>query len=391
MLVLSSSQKSDVQSSIVMGDIFEQYERQIAEDALVADAQREEELSNSARMLGLIQQYGLTAGLYSLIDPQNILLMRMTLDPDITYANADPAIQSKLGEIVTQALQARLPSGMSEEGLREALHSERVRKWTGGLVSFFYMPKSRAAKAADAASAKATASGLAVDKAAAEKAIAAAKTGFFRGLFRAMIVGTIVDIAVESGMKILDKIVNAGRVYGSAAEVQETIRSLQGILAKIKEAADLKVAIDGSNVDQVKQKAEQILQDIEKLYHDAPSYTMTLGKDTGWTLPLLQSTGKTYDQTVKNTDTLSQAVAHAAQGELISMTDADGHTNPAVKDAIKVRNRTVNKGIRLAQKLVTPTTRVFQELTKHIDTKGADTVMKKTPDANANQDANAKS
>ena len=376
MLVLTSTQKDDVQASIAMGDIFEQYERDIHQDALAAEELQITQTADSARLLSTINQFGLTRGVYSLIDPQNILLMRITGNADATWDSVSPQVQAQLDTIVKSTLANQLPAGMSEEGFREAIHSEKVRKWTGGLVSFFYMPKTAAQKAAGVATAKATASGLAVDKIAAEKAVAAAKQGFFRGLFRAMIIGTIVDVAVESGMKIIDKVVNAGRVYGSAAQVQANIKSIQAILAKIKEAADLKVAVDGSNVDAINQKSKQILADIEKLYHDTPAYTMTLGKETGWTVALLQSTGKTYDQTVKNTDALSQAVANAAQGEIVAMTDDKGTPNPAVKSAVKERNHTVSKGIRLVQKLVTPTTRVFTELTKHIDTKGASTVMK---------------
>ena len=376
MLSLTDSQKKTVQESILANDLLIQYEEELRADGELAEEEQLASEMTTARLLQEIETHGLSAGIYALIDPQAILLQRMTHGDVLNIEDASADQREALTNVVKTAVRSQLPSGMSEEGLREIIHSEKVRKWTGGLVSFFYMPKTAAQKAAGVATAKASATGLAIDKAAAEKAIAAAKMGFFRGLFRAMIIGTIVDVAVESGMKIIDKVVNAGRVYGSAAQVQANIKSIQAILAKIKEASDLKVAVDGSNAEEIKKKAQDILAQIHQLYDHTPAYTMTLGKETGWTLPLLQSTGKTYDETVKNTDALSQSVANAAQGELVVMTDDKGTPNPAVKAAVKERNRTVQKGIRLASKLVDPTTRVFKELTKHIDTKGASTVMK---------------
>ena len=220
MLVLTSEQKESVRSSIVLGDIFSQYEREVAADALDARMVSDAQISDASRMLSLIRTHGLTAGLYGLVDPGGVLLLRMTQDDTATFESTSDTVRQQLENAIVGRLEAQLPAGMSEEGLREALHSDKVRKWTGGLVSFFYMPKTAAQKAASAASAKAASTGLAADKAIAEKAIAAAKQGFFRGLFRAMIICTIVDVAVESGMKIGDKIVNAGRVFGSAAKAQ---------------------------------------------------------------------------------------------------------------------------------------------------------------------------
>ena len=371
MLVLTSEQKESVRSSIVLGDIFSQYEREVAADALDARMVSDAQISDASRMLSLIRTHGLTAGLYGLVDPGGVLLLRMTQDDAATFESTSDTVRQQLENAIVGTLEAQLPAGMSEEGLREALHSDKVREWTGVLLSFLVNPKTAAQKQAGAA---ATAAGL--GKKEVSDAIRKAGPTFFKGLFRSILIGTIADVVIESTMKIMDKIVNAGRVYGSAAQVQANIKSIQEILAKIKQAADLKVAVDGSNADQIEKQADQILEDIQSIYHNTPSYTMTLGKETGWTASLLQSTGKTYDQTVKDTDALSQSVTNAAQGEITIMTDDKGTPNPAAQSAVKERNHTVAKGIRLVNKLVTPTTRVFTELTKHIDTKGASTVMK---------------
>lgn len=374
MLVLTEAQKKAVRNSHIIHAFYDHY-AQSTELAHQDDVERTVASQERAgRMMSLLTQYGLTDSLYCLIDPNKTLLHRM----GATYTSVNELSQTErdnLCQTIITALQKGIPSGTSEEGVREILHSDRFRHWTGGIVSFFYMPKTGAQKAAGAAAKAAGKSPSEI-----KDVINAAGPTFFKGLFRAVIIGSIVDAVVEGGLKIIDKIVNKGRILGSAQEVQSNIQSIKAILGKIQDVSSLTVAPDGSNADDVKKKSFSILQDIRKIYDATPAYTMVKGSQSGWTASLLSATGKDYDHTVNDTDALSKSVANNAHGELAVMTDDSGKPNPAVVDAVKERSRTVGKGIRLANRLVTSTTRVFTELTATIEKQGASKVMK-TDDA----------
>lgn len=376
MLILSAEQKKNVRDSIISHAVLDSYEQALLEDGQQAQEDAVLEQAENTKMLQLINQHGLTKSLYAIIDPQAILVQRISGGTQMEFDPTDADMVGKLTHLVISTLERSTEAGMSQEGVREVLHNDKFRTYSGMILSMFYNPKTKAQKAAGAA---AQAAGL--GKKGVEDAMRKAGPSFLRGMFRAMVIGTIADIVIESGIKLADKIVNAGRVYGNAPEVQANIKAIQAILAKLKQAADLKIALDGSNSDQIIKQAQAILAEIHTIYNNAPAYKMTLGKDTGWTMSLLQSSGKAFDATVKGTDAVSESIVNAAKGELTVMTDDKGTPNPGMMDALKERGRTIKKGLNLANKLVKSTTRVFTELTKHIETKGASTVVKKDGEA----------
>lgn len=343
------------------------------EESQSAAADLEEMSEKLVAVVSGMDTHGLTPELFAVIDPQRVLRKHFGVgDLDAM----DDATKHRLRETIRASVNGQIEDVIGTEGIREALHSAKFRSISSMILSLGVPTNTRAERAANKAVKAATASGNAKALAAAKAGAAAVKQSFMKSLFRSIVIGTIAQGIIEGGMKIADRIVNAGRVLGTYNEVDRNMDAISQILALIQKIADVKIAEDGSNAGAAEKTINELRQQIETIYSQTPSYTMTLGKETGWTANNLPQKARDFEKMVSGTDNLSKTIAGLGDQENAL------NKNPPSKEVgrvVELRNRATVKGLKRAKKLVASTTSVFEDLRSFLTKKGVEGI---TPDKN---------
>ena len=337
----------------------------------------EQAMQITAMLHNYITQYGVTGPLMLSVDPDGTYLTALGLE---SYSNFSHVVDKKkdvirnmfIQQITDNETQAFDDVG-GVEGLRELLHNPTFQKFGPMIASFFVPTESFAQRDAAKALKAAKAGGDAKSIAIAQKAFDGVKAGFMKGLLRAVVIGIVAESLIRYGVKVADKIANADRVFGTANQVSGNLNALKSMLDKANILANLKVATDGSDSDTVKKKADDLFEEINKLYKGTASYTMTKGSETGWTSQNIPALAKQFDDIVNNTDGLSKSIDSVIDGTVAA---GKNGADKKIEDAINDRNKALIKSLKLIHKVANTTTRVFDDLKKFIDKKGMQDIDK---------------
>lgn len=327
--------------------------------------------------------YGLTQEAMYLCDPTYALLTQLNLPTDVSVLSV--AQKQRVQTLLLSQIDTQLGDAVGVEGVRETLHSKRFRSLIGFIGSILVPTGTLSELKAGNALYAAKASGDAAKITAAKAAVATAKQGIIRSLFRAVIIGTIAQSLIESAVKVADNIVNAGRVYGTAGQVSDNIVTIKKMLAKVSTIASIKIAADGSNLKAVQTQLNDLLDQVDDLYDQADSYKMVRGSESGWTESNIPNLAKQFDNLVNQTGDLDNQIKSLATQEK-ELNDAPPPEN--ISDMIERRNETTVKALKTVRKLVRDTTTVFEDLRHFIDKKGVGGLNKnKTADTSKNKSA----